>query len=291
MLAGSGMVPLIDSRDTAIRTLLAGLILAVSMTPQVRADAWTQEQGHGQIIFNTSFFETSREYDADGNVARFSYQGSFRQLQLNPYIEYGLTSRTTLVVNAFVPFLKFENQYGRQTSAGLGDVETAIRRRLNSTESRMPVSVQFTVLFPGYPADRQPPPGNHQVDLESKLMIGRGVHVGRHTAFWSMGGAYRFRRGAPADQIRSDTTFGLDLSRRFTVMTQLFGITGLRNGSPLTVGGNPNAQSDFDLYKGQFSLVTRLGPHTRFQVGWNDTIAGRNTGRGQTILVALWQDF
>jgi hypothetical protein len=280
-----------DSSRAVVKAFFACLVIAVAMAPQLRADAWTQEQGHGQIIFGASFFETAREYEADGNVARFSYQGSFRQFQLNPYIEYGLTSRTTLVVNAFAPFLKFENQYGSQTSAGMGDIETAVRHRLNSTESPMPVSVQFTVLFPTYPADRQPPPGNHQVDLESKLMIGRGVHIAKRTAFWSMGGAYRFRSGAPADQWRSDATLGLDLTHRFTVMTQFFGITGLRNGSPLVVGGNPNAQSDFDLYKGQFSLVTRLGPHTRFQLGWNDTIAGRNTGRGQTVLVALWQDF
>ena len=280
-----------NSNRVLVKAFLVGLIATIAIAPHVRADAWTQEEGHGQIIFTTSFFETSREFDPDGNVARFSYQGSFRQFQFNPYVEYGLTSRTTLVVNAFAPFLKFQNQYYRQTSAGLGDVETALRRRLNSTESPMPVSVQFTILFPTYPADRQPPPGNHQVDLESKLMIGRGVHIGKHSAFWSMGGAYRFRSGAPADEFRSDTTFGLDLTRRFTVMTQFFGITGLRNGSPLVVGGNPNAQSDFDLYKGQFSLVTRLGPRTRFQLGWNDTIAGRNTGRGQTVLVALWQDF
>jgi hypothetical protein len=229
------------------------------------------------------------EFDQDGKAQRFDYDGSFRQFQLNPYLEYGLTSRTTLVVNALVPFLKFSNQYGSESSAGLGDVEVGLRRRLNSSESPMPVSFQFTLMFPAYPADREPPPGNHQVDAESRLMIGRGTKLGGHTAFWSLGGAYRYRTGAPADQIRSDATLGVDLTHRFMVMTQFFGITGLRNGQPFQIGENPNAQSDFDLYKGQVSLVTRVGPHTRIQLGWNDTLAGRNTGRGQTYL--MWQDF
>ncbi|HYL38599.1 MAG TPA: hypothetical protein VEV17_21965 [Bryobacteraceae bacterium] len=262
-----------------------------ALAVHLRADAWTQEQGHGQLILTSSLFETSWAFDGGGNAQRFDYGGAFRQFQLNPYLEYGLTSRTTLVVNTFVPFLKFSNQYGSQSSAGLGDVETGIRRRLNSSESPMPISVQFTVLFPTYPADRQPPPGNHQMDAESRLMIGRGARLLGHTAFWSLGGAYRYRSGAPADQFRSDATIGVDLNHRFMVMTQFFGITGLRNGQPLQIGGNPNAQSDFDLYKGQLSLVTRLGPHTRVQLGWNDTVAGRNTGRGQTYLIALWQDF
>ena len=278
-------------RRTFLRCWCAALLLAGAVPANLRADAWTQEQGHGEFILTSSLFETSTSFDAAGNVRHFGYDGYFRQFQLNPYLEYGLTSRTTLVVNAFVPFLKFSNQYGAQTSAGLGDVETSIRRRLNSSESAMPISAQLTMLFLTYPADREPPPGNHQIDVESKLMIGRGTQWLGHSFFWSLGGAYRYRSGAPADQFRSDATAGLDLTHRFTLMAQVFGITGLRNGQPLQIGGNPNAQSDFDLYKGQLSLVTRLRPSTRLQLGWNDTFAGRNTGHGQTILIAIWQDF
>lgn len=270
---------------------IAALVLAGLVPMSLRADAWTQEQGHGQFIVTSSIFETSRAFDQNGNVARFDYTGSFRQFLLNPYLEYGLTNRTTLVVNAFVPFLAFSNEYGRQSSAGLGDVETGIRRRFNSSESPMPVSAQLNILFPTYPADRQPAPGNHQVDVESKLMVGRSARFGGHTGFWSFGGGYRYRTGAPADQLRSDATLGMDVSKRFMVMAQFFGITGIRNGAPLRFDGNPNAQSDFDLYKGQLSLITRLAPRTRLQIGWNDTLAGRNTGRGETFLIALWQDF
>jgi hypothetical protein len=74
-------------------------------------------------------------------------------------------------------------------------------------------------------------------------------------------------------------------------MAQYFGITGMRNGTPLETGGNPNVQSDFDLYKSQFSLVTRLQAHMRLQTAWVTAFAGRNTGAGHTLLVAFWRDF
>lgn len=278
-------------RVRALSPCSASLMLAALAPVCLQADAWTQEQGHGQFILTASLFETSNTFDENGNATRFDYQGTFRQFLLNPYLEYGLTNRTTLVVNAFVPFLAFSNQYGRQTSAGLGDVETSLRRRLNSSESPMPISAQLTILFPTYAATQQPAPGNHQVDVESKLMIGRSLRLAGHTGFGSLGAGYRYRTGAPADQFRSDATLGVDLSKRFMVMAQFFGITGMRNGQPLLFNGNPNAQSDFDLYKGQLSLVTRLAARTRLQLGWNDAFAGRSTGRGQTALVALWQDF
>jgi hypothetical protein len=83
----------------------------------------------------------------------------------------------------------------------------------------------------------------------------------------------------------------MDFSRRFTGMAQYFGITGMRNGAPFATGGNPNVQSDFDLYKVQLSIVTRLRARTKFQVGWTQAVKGRNTGSGGALLAAIWRDF
>ena len=256
----------------------------------LQGGAWTQEQGQGQIIFNFSFMETSRWFDSSGKVQTFADRGSFRQVEINPYVEYGLNSKTTLVLNTFVPWMRYGNDYGSASSGGLGDTEIGVRRRL-SGESRTVVSVQFTVKVPMYPASRTPAPGNHQVDLEPGVEVGRGGTVAARHVFVSAGAAYRRRDGAPADQFRSDVTFGMDFNRRFTGMVQYFGITGMRNGTPVQTGGNPNVESDFDLYKAQFSIVTRVQSRTRLQLGWVASLAGRNTGAGGTLLAAFWRDF
>ena len=113
---------------------------------------------------------------------------------------------------------------------------------------------------------------------------------GRH-GFLNAEAGFRWRSREPADQLRTEAAAGIDLTRRVSVIAQYFGITGLRNGSPLLPASNPNVQSDFDLYKGQVSLVTGIAARTRLQVGWCATLAGRNTGAGSMFLVALWRSF
>lgn len=270
------------------------IFVVLSVCPQsIRADAWTQPAGHGQIIWNMTFTEISHGFNSAGNITPFGDGGRFRKLEMNPYFEYGLNGATTLLLNAFLPALKYSNNYGSNSSFGLGDVQTGVRRRLTSPDSATVVSAEFTCLFPTYATDRNPAPGNHQVDTEARLMAGRGFEVLRHHSFLSFAAAYRYRDGPPADQFRWDATWGTDVSRRFMVMAQYFGITGMRNGaaSGAVAINNPNLLSDFDLYKGQLSLVTKVTRNTHIQCGWSDAFAGRNTGHGQTVLIALWRTF
>ncbi len=278
-------------RTQARVALSAALLLSVLHPGRLNGSAWTQTRGHGQIILTSSLFRTATAFDQDSNDQRFGNAGRFRQFNLNPYFEYGLTSRNTLVVNAFIPFLAFRNQDSKQTSAGLGDMEVGLKHRFNAPESPWAFSGQMTVMFPTYPDTRTPAPGNHQQDIEGRILAGRGGTIAGHHAFFNTECAYRYRFGAPADHVRSDLTIGFDLAPRLSLMGQFFAIKGLRNGDPFHANSNPNAQSDFDLYKYQPSLLLNLGRGTRIQVGWNDAFVGRNTGRGHAAILALWKTF
>ena len=271
--------------------LLAVLIVSLLGPTSLYAGAWTQDAGHGQIILTASFFQTSRNFDDRGGSTRFADNASFRQLMLNPFLEYGMSRRNTLVVNANVPFLRYASSQSKSRSAGLGDVEIGIKRRLNSLESKWALSGQLAVMFPAYPDTRLPAPGNHQEDIEGRMMAGRNATLLKHHAFWTVEGAYRYRNGAPADQARAEAVGGADLSRRLTVMAQFFAIKSLRNGMPLPMISNPNSQSDFDLYKYQPSVAYRLSRNTLVQFGANSAFSGRNTGRGLAPMFALWQRF
>jgi hypothetical protein len=268
--------------------VLAGLILCPG---RLCADAWTQPPAHGQVILNLSLMSLSEGFDGSGKVKPFGDGGRFRKIEFNPYIEYGWNGRTTLIVNTFLPALKYSNRYGVHQSFGLGNVETGVRRRLNSPDSPAAVSLQFTVQFPAYTLARDPLSGNHQLDVEARFLVGRGFAIGRRHSFLSASAAHRSRNGPPADQFRSDGSWGVDLDRRLMLLAQYSGITGLRNGSPFTVTTNPNLHSDFDLYKGQVSLVARVARGMRVQFGWVHVFDGRNTGRGNSVLAAIWQEF
>lgn len=278
--------------------LICRLVLALALAAlcllfpsKLSAGAWTSDKGHGQIIVTGSFFQTTKNFDKGGTARTFDYHGRFRQTSVESYLEYGLAKRTTLVLKVPVEFLDYSNHYGAMHSSGSGDVEIACRERFNSLESPWALSAQLAVAVPAYPAQRNPAPGNHQEDVEARFLLGRSLKRARHHAFWDAEAAYRYRSGAPADQVRADLTAGIDLSRRVMLLGQSFLTFGLRNGVPSTEITNPNAQSDFDLYKGQVSLVIRLGRGTRLQAGWNDAFAGRNTGQGSTAMLAIWKTF
>ena len=271
----------------AIFLAISGFMFPSSIYP----GAWTQDARHGQWIMTFSYFETSRSYDSSGSVRKFQDNGSYRQAILNSYLEYGLSARSTLVLNGEADFLRYHNDYGRQESNGLGNIEVAIRQRLNATKSPWAVSAQLAVSFPAYPDDRNPAPGNHQQDIEARFMLGRGATAANRHVFWDAQAAYRSRFGAPADQIRFDVTGGIDVFPHVMLMGQIFNIWGMPNGDPLDRITNPNALSDFDLHKGQISLVFKTPRQTRIQLAWIQTLAGRNTGRGQTAVLAFWKDF
>lgn len=273
-----------------VRHLVAIAATLLACTSYGCAGAWNQQKGHGQIIFSASLFQTSSEFNPSGAVQPFGDRGQFRQVLLNPYLELGVTRKNTLVVNVNSDLLRFANSYGAASSAGLGDIEIGVKHRLNSVESAWAVGGQLTVMFPAYPASRNPAPGNHQEDVESRFLLGRGRQWGSRHAFWDAEAAYRYRSGAPADEVRADFTTGFDLVRRLMLVAQMFSIKSLRNGAPFATI-NPNAQSDFDLYKGQASMVANLSRSVRVQAGWNNAFSGRNTGRGNTMLIAMWKSF
>jgi hypothetical protein len=122
-------------------------------------------------------------------------------------------------------------------------------------------------------------------------MVGSSKELSHHHLFWDAEAAYRYRNGAPADQFRSDGTLGLEFTHHLMALAQVFAIKGLQDGQPVTANSNPNTQSDFDLYKAQPSLVIMLGHGTSLQGAWNDAFAGRNTGNGSSVILALWKKF
>jgi hypothetical protein len=274
-----------------IRSLAAAVWLATASTA-AWAGAWTEAKGHGQLIFTVSGLRSTSGYGTNGEASPFSNGGEFQQIANTGYLAVGVTNRLTLVLNWPEENLRYADHNGEQkTSGGFGDLEIAGRLRLNHPESPWVMSGQFTVSVPGYKASADPSPGNHQEDVEGRFLLGRGFNLGERHGFVDLEGAYRLRTAGPADQLRGDATVGIDTFRRVTVLGQVFSIKGLRNGSGSRSNSNPNAQSDFDLYKAQGSFVVAVRPRTNLQFGWNTTVGGRNTGRGSSVLVGLWQRF
>lgn len=277
--------------DVRLRRWVWTGVFCVLLPVQTYAGAWNDRPAHGELIMTTSLFRARDAYGINGTRAPFANSGRFQEIEFEDYLELGLSPRQTLVLDMPVAHLQYSDQSSRQNSGSLGDFEIGLRRALNGADSRWAVAAQFAVTAPCYKSDLNPAPGNHQQDLEGRMLVGRGGDWGERHWFWDAEAGYRYRTGAPADQVGADLTGGLEVMRGVMLLGQFNSIVGMRNGEPLSPNSNPNAQSDFDLYKAQGSVVLRVARQTRVQMGWGHTLAGRNTGRGGTYVIGLWHSF
>ncbi len=267
--------------------LLIGALCGPGFQGSLDAAAWPLPTGRGQVFLNFTSYRAGGVYDANGSRKSFPYGGSFRKMELNPYIEYGLSTRVTLVGSFFAPAMKFEDRFNRFASAGTGDAEAGARVLVYRGEATA-LSVQGMVKAPTYPRDRDPAPGNHQYDYEGRLLVGRSF---QRRWFWNLEGGYRFRSGFPADQVRADFTLGAAWGGRWMGLIQMFTINGLGGARGGTLEVNPNLRPSFDLYKVQASLVCRLREGLRVQAGYSRDVYGRQVGAGHALLVSLWKEF
>lgn len=275
-------------------SLAVGIVLACAFIlcpPPSQASAWQVSTSHGQIIVTSSYYRTSSEFDQNGRIEYFGSSGEYRQILTSTYMEFKLSHRDSAILSVPGEFLRFSDAYGNESTNALGDIAIGWKRLLSPLESRWALSAQGLVSFPAYSAAANPAPGNHQEDVESRVMFGRGVDILRRHVFLDLESAYRYRSGAPADQVRDDGTIGFYPFKKTMLMGQVFTIKSMRNGAPLAPNSNPNAQSDFDLYQYEPSIVQTIRHGLQVQVGWSTAFSGRNTGRGTTAVLSLWESF
>lgn len=272
-----------------VRLRSCALLIAFCLLTVVRgnAGAWNQQRGHGELILTASWYRSEKQFDADGISWAMP---DYRQFITEASLEVGVSRRDSILLHVPGEFLV--NQNGHQEGTSLGDVEVSWKHSLLPLKSRWALSGQVLLKEPPYSETQSPAPGNHQADVEGRVLLGRGHELGRQHFFWDLEAAYRYRDGAPADQFRGDGTVGLEMHHgRYMLLGQVFNIVSMQNGQALATISNPNAQSDFDLYKVQPSFVVRVFERTHLQAAWNDAYAGRNTGQGQTWSFSIWQRF
>src|SRR3569623_3007839 len=145
----------------AVLGLLAGRVDAAG------AAAWTQPAGQGLAIIIVDEYQSDRYWDRDRHSQDTA---TYRKFELNPYLEYGVTDRTTLGANVFVLHVE---QEGSGNSTGLGDVELFGRYRLYSGGWDSLAQQFLMKLTTGYNKKEAVARGAGQVDAEIRLLYGR----------------------------------------------------------------------------------------------------------------------
>lgn len=279
------------------------LCLAMVAAAPCFAGAWVQDDGAGLAILKASHSDGGAVYNSHGQDQNFPDAGRSRQDQLNLYAEYGLSPDLTLVGNFYFSKVGYRNDsgYGNQHTTGWADQEIGLRYRLDPDGRDGPWqgALQVLALIPGYSrqgaADRDHPAlGQGDYGAELRYSVGRGYRAGSRDGYVDLGAAVRLRGGDSADEARLDLSSGLALAPRWMLIGELNVIQGLGNGNgpnPVYAPGTPIRGNNFDLTKLQASLLHTLPGGAQLQLGYQQPVAGRNTGGAGGPFVAAWWRF
>jgi len=261
--------------------------LALAALPfRAFASAWTQNQGSGQAILTGTYYDTSSYWSNQGHKQS---EPTYSQYDLNPYIEYGLTSDITVGTNFF---LLRDHQDGSttgtsQTSWGLGDSEFFLRKRLWQGDGLV-FSAQPMVKLPS-PTDTMPKLGGSSPDAGLGLSGGYSFIAWGLQDFADIDTQYRHRFGTPKDQVNLAGTVGISVSPSWMIMPQTF--FTYRTTTPTNAVFTNSGADDYNLITMQLSAVYKVTDETSLQFGGFDHVAGRNTGSGDGVLFAVWKKF
>lgn len=258
-------------------------ILAITASPfgagECWGGAWTQPKGKGIVIATLAQTEAIERYGPSGQTEPFN----FERLELRAYGEFGLTDRVTILGQAEWREKTFDSFPFPVSTEGLGRFDVGARVRLHKGETWV-YAMQGSVRPPGAQSAADGSNiGDTEWELDARLLAGRGFDVlGRH-GFTDIQIGYRHRFGDPADELRLDTTLGVDITPRLLVMLQSF--------NTITVGEARGAFEPQIQPKIALSAALKIGETWRLQAGAEIVHQGRNVLNERGLFASIWKNF
>jgi hypothetical protein len=249
--------------------------------------AWTAEKGASYNRLAINYYYSEKNYIDDSDRLSFPDDGSFQDINLNYYVEYGLTDRTTFIGSLYNKWIKKEDDTVEMKTWGMGDVDLALKHKLVDNSFGV-VSAQGLVKIPElYDEDDTLPLGNGQYDFELRILYGRSIRP-ILPGYYNAEIGYRWRAEQPSDEFRFLAEFGVDFSEKFYGRVKLDGLLGVDNGEKsVDSSGNPTISNDFDLIKLDVALGYKMTKRWGLEAAYTPSIYGQYTAAGATYTLAL----
>jgi hypothetical protein len=253
-------------------------VVAGALPEPVRAGAWLQPPGNGQIIAGAAFSQSTRAFNSRGRLVPVPY---YKKFELGTYIEYGVTQRLTLV--AAPAYDRVRAPPPAESFTGLGESEFGARFGLYR-DGWTVVSVQGSVRTPGPSiADSADPfDPRRSLGFDFRGLIGHGIEIATMPGFIDVQGGYRYYLESQPGEWRLDLTFGLRPMPQLLWLVQTFSVFSTAGGGGFV---------PYSWHKLASSIVVELFPQWAIQCGGFMTVAGVNAGRERGPFAALWYRF
>ena len=270
--------------------LLLGIVLEIFVSPpMLSAGAWGQNKGDFFLSLQPYFYGTDEYYDEQGN--RHDRGGTFSKYELNPYMEYGLTEKDTVILNIFYDWLSDDASGSKKTNQGFADQEIAWQHRLFKNKTGV-LAVQGLLILPtGYDIEDNPRLGYDRFGAEAGLLYGRIYKLFDRYGFLDLHLGFRDYFGYPSSQIRTTLTAGYDIFSNWQILAEGELQYGLDNGTNKALGPNLLVQPNYRLLKLTLGACYRINANYSLVAAGYRHAWGENTGAGGGGYVSLWYSY
>ena len=268
-----------------LAVVTACLMIGASLScGSAHAGAWPQDPDRWLVVNQFTYQNgPSNGYNDQG---RPQGHGRLQQFTFSPYIEYGVTEDWTLGAQPMIQFANLSvpaGQRGGGTNTGLTEVNLFARYTVYRWDFDV-LSVQGMLGVPGFSGGVQPQVANPWPEYEARLLYGHAFELSDSIAgFFDTEIAYRLEGGHNADQIHSDTVVGIRPGDDWIFMLQFNATLGL--------GNNTGTGGDYDQYRLQASIGTRVADDTWLVLGAFHDLGGHNVTLGNGATLSIWTRF
>lgn len=235
--------------------------------------------GTGQVIIATTFTDARHAFDTTG---KFIPTDRFRKLDLNAYVEIGVTDFLTAVIKPSITRASVASP-GDALAADSSGSQVGARLHL-ATLRGIDFAVEASAVLPDVGlADNHGFADAEQGGAEIRALAGWAFGVGAWRAFIDAELAYRGHLGAAPDELRGDVTLGVRPRPRLLILAQSFNI--------LTIGPARVPFAPFRQHKIELCAVYDFSLKWSGQLGLIATPAGANAPCEMGAMVAAWRRF
>ena len=262
------------------------LLLTALLAPPANAGAWLRLPRELYVKAGWSQFASDEVFAAKGN--RKVPGPDFRDHTVSLYGEYGLNANWTAIGSVAYKSLASELAGVDRDESGFADVWLFTKRAL----LRAPVvlSTQVGAKFPlGYDERSVPPLGQGQIDVEARLLAGRGFRVLRRAGYGGAEIGYRRRNGDYSDEIPYRLEAGVFSTPAILWRVALDGIENRSNDAASRVGSARLGENVFDqeYMKAGPSVIFFSRAGMQVELGYEAVVSGGNTAAGDIISFSL----
>ncbi len=269
--------------------VIAATLMTLIPSVKARSGAWVQPASRCFISLQTYYYETNEYFDSHGD--RKSRGGTFEKLEFNPYLEYGVTNKDTLVMNIFYDWLRDNVSGTTKKTNGFADIEGGWRRLLLKKDPHV-FSAQLLGIFPtGYDIEDEPRLGYGRFGMEVSVLYGRFFKIRGRYGFLDSQLGFRTYFGYPSEQLRANFTIGYDIVRRIQLMFESELQYGLDNGSEKKLGRNITVEPQYRLLKITGALRFRLSDNYSLVGAAYCHAWGEDTGADGGFYGSVWLRF